>query len=68
MIVPAPVVHEQYRLLVSLRYQHELSYDEIASLVGLPVGTVKTGLFRAKARLREALSVFNEEQIYAYSE
>jgi len=48
---------EQYRLLVSLRYQHELSYDEIASLVGLPVGTVKTGLFRAKARLRTALSV-----------
>ena len=57
---------EQYRLLVSLRYQHELSYEEIASLVGLPVGTVKTGLFRAKARLREALSVY-EEQIYAYS-
>lgn len=48
---------EQYRLLVSLRYQHELSYDEIAGLVGLPVGTVKTGLFRAKARLREALGV-----------
>ena len=57
---------EQYRLLVSLRYQHELSYDEIASLVGLPIGTVKTGLFRAKARLREALSVY-EEQIYEYS-
>jgi RNA polymerase sigma-70 factor, ECF subfamily len=57
---------EQYRLLVSLRYQHELSYDEIAALVGLPIGTVKTGLFRAKARLREALSVY-EEQIYAYS-
>jgi RNA polymerase sigma-70 factor, ECF subfamily len=57
---------EQYRLLVSLRYQHELSYEEIASLVGLPVGTVKTGLHRAKARLREALSVY-EEQIYAYS-
>jgi RNA polymerase sigma-70 factor (ECF subfamily) len=48
---------EQYRLLVSLRYQNELSYDEIAGLVGLPVGTVKTGLFRAKARLREALSI-----------
>ena len=54
---------EQYRLLVSLRYQHELSYDEIASLVGLPVGTVKTGLFRAKARLREALSVLVEEPV-----
>jgi RNA polymerase sigma-70 factor (ECF subfamily) len=57
---------EQYRLLVSLRYQHELSYDEIAALVGLPVGTVKTGLFRAKARLREALSV-HEEHLHAYS-
>ncbi len=48
---------EQYRLLVSLRYQHDLSYDEIAGLVGLPIGTVKTGLFRAKARLREALTI-----------
>ncbi len=52
---------EQYRLLVSLRYQHELSYDEIANLLGLPVGTVKTGLFRAKARLREALSTLDKE-------
>jgi RNA polymerase sigma-70 factor (ECF subfamily) len=54
---------EQYRLLVSLRYQHELSYDEISNLLGLPVGTVKTGLFRAKARLREALSVHVEEPV-----
>jgi RNA polymerase sigma-70 factor, ECF subfamily len=53
---------EQYRLLVSLRYQHELSYDEIAGLVGLPVGTVKTGLFRAKARLRETLSVYEYQE------
>jgi RNA polymerase sigma-70 factor (ECF subfamily) len=52
---------EQYRLLVSLRYQHELSYDEIANLLGLPLGSVKTGLFRAKARLREALSTLDKE-------
>lgn len=52
---------EQYRLLVSLRYQHELAYDEIAGMLGLPVSAVKTGLFRAKARLREALSVSVEE-------
>jgi RNA polymerase sigma-70 factor (ECF subfamily) len=57
---------EQYRLLVSLRYQHELSYDEIAVLLGLPIGTIKTGLFRARARLREALSLY-EEQLYEYS-
>jgi RNA polymerase sigma-70 factor (ECF subfamily) len=54
---------EQYRLLVSLRYQHDLPYEEIAALLSLPLGTVKTGLFRAKARLREALSV-DEEQIH----
>ena len=54
---------DHYRLLVSLRYQDDLSYDEIAALLGLPVGTVKTGLFRAKARLREALSVFVEEPL-----
>jgi RNA polymerase sigma-70 factor (ECF subfamily) len=54
---------EQYRLLVSLRYQHDLSYDEIAGLLDLPVGTVKTGLFRARARLRQALSVLVEEAV-----
>jgi RNA polymerase sigma-70 factor (ECF subfamily) len=54
---------EQYRLLISLRYQHELSYEEIAAMLSLPIGTVKTGLFRAKARLRETLSVFEKESI-----
>ncbi|MBN1303315.1 MAG: sigma-70 family RNA polymerase sigma factor [Anaerolineales bacterium] len=47
---------EQYRLLVSLRYQQELSYDEISSVLNLPLGTVKTGLFRAKERLRSTLA------------
>lgn len=48
---------ESYRLLVVLRFQQELSYEEIANVVSLPLGTVKTGLFRARARLREALRV-----------
>jgi len=52
---------ESYRLLVSLRYQEELSYDEIADVLGLPLGTVKTGLFRARAQLREALREFETE-------
>lgn len=51
------------RLLIVLRYQEELSYEEIASLLGLPPGTVKTGLFRAKERLRQALSVYQEEPV-----
>lgn len=51
---------ESYRLLVTLRFQRELPYEDIASITGLPLGTVKTGLFRARARLREALHGFEE--------
>ena len=54
---------EQYRLLVSLRYQHDLTYDEIASLLDLPLGTVKTGLYRAKERLRQSLGVYEENLV-----
>jgi RNA polymerase sigma-70 factor (ECF subfamily) len=46
---------EAYRLLITLRYQQDLSYEDIATVTSLPLGTVKTGLFRAKARLRKAL-------------
>jgi len=53
----------QYRLLIGLRYQQEMSYEQIASLVNLPLGTVKTGLFRAKAQLREAMRIFEEEPV-----
>ena len=45
-----------YKLLITLRYQNELSYEEIASTLNLPLGTVKTGLFRAKQKLRQALA------------
>jgi RNA polymerase sigma-70 factor, ECF subfamily len=51
---------ENYRLLISLRYQSELSYEEIASTLNLPLGTVKTGLFRAKEKLRIALQIYQE--------
>jgi RNA polymerase sigma-70 factor (ECF subfamily) len=46
---------ENYRLLITLRYQSELSYEEIASTLNLPLGTVKTGIFRAKEQLRKKL-------------
>jgi RNA polymerase sigma-70 factor (ECF subfamily) len=51
---------ENYRLLISLRYQNELPYEEIASMLNLPLGTVKTGLFRAKEQLRRALETYQE--------
>lgn len=46
---------ESYKLLVTLRFQQDLSYEEIATITSLPLGTVKTGIFRARAKLRTAL-------------
>jgi RNA polymerase sigma-70 factor (ECF subfamily) len=51
---------DNYRLLISLRYQNELSYEEIAGMLNLPLGTVKTGLFRAREQLRRALKSYQE--------
>lgn len=44
------------RLVVILRHQEEMSYQEIVTNTGLPLGTVKTYLFRARKILREAIS------------
>lgn len=37
-----------------------LSYEEIAQALGIPLGTVKSRLFHARARLREALASYME--------
>ena len=54
-----------YQLLITLRYQNELSYDEIAATLNLPLGTVKTGIFRAKEQLRKSLAKLEESWITA---
>lgn len=41
----------RYRELIELRYFKELSYDEIATQMSLPLGTVKAQLFRARELL-----------------
>lgn len=38
----------KYRLMIELRYFEELTYDEIAKELEIPLGTVKAQLFRAK--------------------
>lgn len=38
----------RYKELVKMRYYEELSYEEIATKLDLPVGTVKAQLFRAR--------------------
>lgn len=44
-----------WRMVLTLRHQEDLTYDEIARLLELPVGTVKTYLFRARRALRARL-------------
>lgn len=49
-----------YRELIQLRHFAELSYEEIASMKKLPLGTVKNKLFRARNLLKEALGAYVE--------
>jgi len=45
----------RYRKLIELRYFRELSYEEIAEELELPIGTVKAQLFRARELLYNIL-------------
>lgn len=46
---------EKYRILVELRYFRELSYEEVANELQIPLGTVKAQLFRARELLNQEL-------------
>lgn len=50
----------RYRQLIALRYFEENTYEEIATLLELPLGTVKAQLFRAREFLYQALVNINE--------
>lgn len=51
-----------HRQVVELTFLHGFSYQEIAQIAGCPVNTVKTRMFHAKRRLREALGGLGEGQ------
>lgn len=46
---------EKYRTVITLYHLQGKQYEEIAEVLGLPMGTVKTHLFRAKEQLRKLL-------------
>ena len=57
------LVHEQlehlpltYRAILILRHLHDQTYEEIAAILSMPIGTVKAQLFRARALLKERLA------------
>ncbi|WPU92544.1 sigma-70 family RNA polymerase sigma factor [Mucilaginibacter sabulilitoris] len=53
----------RYRNLITLRYFDELSYEEIAQQLDLPLGTVKAQLFRARYLLGNIINRFNRDDI-----
>jgi DNA-directed RNA polymerase specialized sigma24 family protein len=42
--------------VVTLRYEQDLDYEEIATITGQPMGTVKSSLHRARKELAEHLA------------
>ena len=53
-----------YRMIVVLYHQEDLSYMDIAQVTGLPSGTVKSYLFRARKKLKEnILAQYKQEEL-----
>lgn len=57
-------IPEKYSVILTLFYMDDLSHDEIADVLKLPLGTVKNRIFRAKEKLKEMMvSKYSPETI-----
>lgn len=54
-----------YSTILTLFFVQEMSYEEIVSVTGLPLGTVKNRLFRARTLLRSAVVKHFAEHEYS---
>jgi RNA polymerase sigma-70 factor, ECF subfamily len=45
----------RYRSVLILRHLQEMTYEEMAAVLSMPIGTIKTHLFRARHLLKERL-------------
>jgi RNA polymerase sigma-70 factor (ECF subfamily) len=55
LLAAVEALPEKYRTVITLYHLQGKQYEEIAQVLKLPMGTVKTHLFRAKELLRKAL-------------
>ena len=46
---------DHYRIMIVLRHQQDLSYEQIAQVLDLPLGTVKARIHRAREMLKHRL-------------
>ena len=51
----------KYRIVLILRHFQEMTYEEMAEILTIPIGTIKTHLFRARNLLKERLETFEHE-------
>jgi RNA polymerase sigma-70 factor, ECF subfamily len=54
-------IPEEYRLAVELCDVEGLSYEEAAAMLGVPIGTIRSRLFRGRNQLREKLTGLMED-------
>ncbi|MCA9277679.1 MAG: sigma-70 family RNA polymerase sigma factor [Phycisphaeraceae bacterium] len=55
------MVSDEQRAILLLRDAHDLEYEHIAEVLGVPVGTVKSRLFRARQALRKAMETLGSD-------
>lgn len=51
----------KYRVVLILRHLQEMSYEEMAEILTMPIGTIKTHLFRARNLLKERLQALDRD-------
>jgi RNA polymerase sigma-70 factor, ECF subfamily len=51
----------KYRIVLVLRHLQEMTYEEMAEILTMPIGTIKTHLFRARNLLKERLEALEHE-------
>ncbi len=52
----------KYRIVLVLRHLQDMTYEEMAEVLTMPIGTIKTHLFRARNLLKERLQSFERSQ------
>lgn len=53
----------QYKTMLTLYHLNEFSYQEIEEITGMPEGTVKSYLYRARRLLKDKLEVYLKNEI-----
>jgi RNA polymerase sigma-70 factor (ECF subfamily) len=54
---------EEFRTVIVLKEMEGLKYDEIADIVGCPIGTVRSRIHRARSELRDKLRIMFKEEV-----